>query len=52
MDIGDLPLVAAIEADKELAACDMKGENVFYLPENAKIVEGARKALVNMEILG
>jgi CO dehydrogenase maturation factor len=52
MDIGDLPLVAAIEADKELAACDMKGENVFYLPENARIVEGARKALVNMEILG
>lgn len=51
MDLGGLPLLAAIEPDMELAACDMKGENVFYLPEDAKIVTGAKSALKAMEIL-
>jgi len=52
MDIGGMPLLAVIEADRDLATCDMKGENVFYLPEDAKIVAGAREALRKLEIVG
>jgi CO dehydrogenase maturation factor len=51
LDIGDLPLLAAIESDMQLAACDVKGENVFYLPNDAKIVVGAREALRAMNLL-
>ncbi|MFQ9516620.1 MAG: AAA family ATPase [Eubacterium sp.] len=51
MDLGGLPLLSAIESDMELAACDMRGENVFYLPDDAKIVAGAKCALEAMEIL-
>lgn len=51
MDLGGLPLFAAIESDEELAACDMKGENVFYLPDDAKIVVGAKSALEAMELI-
>lgn len=51
MELGELELLATIETDSELATCDMKGENVFYLPDDAKIVTGARKALLKMGIL-
>lgn len=51
MDLGELELLAMIEADRELATCDMKGDNVFYLQEDAKIVQGVRKALQKLSIL-
>lgn len=51
MDLGGLTLLSAIEADEELAAYDVKGENIFYLPREAKIVKGAEKALRNLGIL-
>ena len=51
MDLRELTLLSAIEADTELAAYDVKGENIFYLPEDARIVEGARKALKEMGLL-
>lgn len=51
MDLGELPLLAAIESDDQLAAYDVKGENIFYLPREAKIVEGAGEALREMGIL-
>lgn len=51
MDIGDLELLAAIESDTELAECDVKGDNVFYLNNEAKIVKGAKKALETIGIL-
>lgn len=51
MDLGELELLATIETDTELATCDMKGENVFYLPEDARIVSGAREALKKLEII-
>lgn len=51
MDLGELPLLAAIESDDQLAAYDVKGENIFYLPRGAKIVEGAGEALRRMGIL-
>lgn len=51
MGLGELPLLAAIESDDQLAAYDVKGENIFYLPQEAKIVEGAGEALRGMGIL-
>jgi CO dehydrogenase maturation factor len=51
MDLGDLPLLASIPADSALAEFDLKGENVFYLKEDAAIVKGAKKALTRLGIL-
>lgn len=51
MDLGGLPLLSAIVSDQELAAYDVKGENIFYLPGDAKVVEGAKKALKEIGIL-
>ena len=34
-----------------LAEFDLKGENVFYLPEDSAIVKGVREALEKMEII-
>ena len=51
MDTGDIPVVAYIESDSDLATFDLKGENVFYLPEDANIVKGTREALKNMNLI-
>lgn len=51
MDVGNMPIVGAITADNNLAMCDMKGENVFYLSDDSEIVQGTTQALKNMDIL-
>ena len=51
MDLVGIPLLAAIEADEQLAAFDVKGENIFYLPGDSKIVEGTEIALREIGIL-
>lgn len=51
MDLGELPIFARIPADTSLAEFDLKGENVFYLPKDAAIVQGAREALEHAGIL-
>ena len=51
MDIGGLELLSVIQSDSKLAQADVLGENVFNLPNDSIIVEGAKKALVNMGIL-
>lgn len=51
MDMGGIPLLAAIPADQQLAAYDVQGDNIFFLPGDAKIVEGARKALQALELI-
>ena len=51
MDLGGLTLLSAIEADNELAAYDINGDNIFYLPREAKIVKGAERALKEMGML-
>ncbi len=51
LDTGDLPLLAAIPSDASLAEFDLKGENVFYLPDEAAIVQGTRQALREIGIL-
>lgn len=51
MDLGDLPVLAAVPSDTSLAEFDLKGENVFYLSEDAAIVQGAKEALKKIKIL-
>lgn len=51
MDTGGIPVLAYIPNDKDLVTFDLKGENVFYLPEDSEIVIGTRKALEKIEIL-
>jgi CO dehydrogenase maturation factor len=51
MDLGDIPLLGCIPSDANLTERDLKGESVFYIPEEAPIVKGLRSALQNMEIL-
>ena len=50
MELSELPLLAAILSDEALALCDMKGDNVFTLPEDAEIVKGAGLVLKQLEI--
>ena len=45
VDTGDIPVLSYIENDTALADFDIRGENVFYLPEDANIVRGVREAL-------
>ena len=52
LDLGGLPLLAAIPSDAALAEFDLKGENVFYLPADAAIVQGAQQALRALELIG
>lgn len=51
MDLGGLPILAEILTDSSLVEFDLKGENVFYLPDEAAIVQGARKALESVGLL-
>ncbi len=51
LEIGDLPMLSAIISDNKLAEYDIKGENVFYLPDDAPIVTGCRTALKAVGVL-
>jgi CO dehydrogenase maturation factor len=51
IDTGDIPILSFINMDSELAKYDLTGKNVFYLPNEAEIVRGAREALLNIGIL-
>ncbi len=48
--IGKMKIVAVIEPDDLLIENDVEGRSVFELPANAKILEGARRALCGMNI--
>ncbi len=51
MDIADIPVLSCIPADKDLTQFDLKGESVFYLNDDAPIVEGARQALKKLGVI-
>lgn len=51
LDTGDIPILSGIVSDNSLAEFDLKGENVFYLPDDAPIVKGAEKALKSIGVL-
>ena len=50
LDTGDIPVLSYIENDAALADFDIRGENVFYLPESANIVWGVREALEKLSV--
>jgi CO dehydrogenase maturation factor len=51
IDTGDIPVLAYIASDANLAAFDLTGRDVFDIPEDSPIVIGARQALEAMEII-
>ncbi len=51
LDTGEIPVLTGIPSDGALAEFDLKGENVFYLPDDAPIVVGAKEALTKIGIL-
>lgn len=51
MNLGDIKPLSYIESDKDLAAFDITGQNVFFIPDNSKIVSGVRTALKELEII-
>lgn len=51
INTGDIPVLSYIPSDEALATCDIKGENIMLLPEDASIVKGARQALIKINIL-
>lgn len=50
LDTGDIPVLSYIGNDPALAEFDIRGENVFYLPEDANIVRGVREAVEKLGI--
>lgn len=50
LDTGDIPVLSYIENDTTLADFDIRGENVFYLPEEANIVRGVREAVEKLSV--
>ena len=50
LDTGDIPVLSYIENDAALADFDIRGENVFYLPEETNIVRGVKEALKKLGI--
>ena len=51
IDTGDIPVLSYILQDASLAACDLKGESLFGLPEQSNIVKGATEALEKIGII-
>lgn len=51
MDLGSPELLSAILSDDQLARYDVMGENIFYLPDDAAIVQGTKVALAKWELL-
>ena len=51
IDLGDIPLLACIPEDRQLAAADNRGESLLGLPANDPVLLGVREALKKLEIL-
>lgn len=51
LDVGDLNMLSYIPADESLAEFDIKGENVFYLPEESSVVSGVKQALKALNLI-
>ena len=50
MDTGDIPVLAYIPSDSTVAEYDLKGKNVFYIPDESFIAKGVKEALCKMEL--
>ncbi len=52
IDTNGIEVLSFIGDDKNLTEYDIKGENVFNLPENSNVVTGVKRALEKLEVLG
>jgi CO dehydrogenase maturation factor len=52
IDTNGIEVLSFIGDDKNLTEFDIKGENVFNLPENSNVVTGVKRALEKLEVLG
>ncbi len=50
-EIGGVPVAAVIEPDNAMTENDIEGRSIFELPTDARILDGARTALHNMDII-
>ncbi len=51
INTGDLPVLAYISDDRELALFDVLGKNIMELPDTGELVSGVRKALEALKII-
>ena len=51
IDTKGIHVLSYIPSDSNLAIYDIEGRNIMKLPNNSNVVEGTKKALVEMEIL-
>ena len=51
INTNEIPVLSYIPTDSNLAVYDIEGKDITKLPDDSNVVEGARKALVEMEIL-
>jgi len=51
VDTNGIPVLSYIPTDSNLAIYDIEGKNITKLPDDSNVVEGAKNALVEMEIL-
>lgn len=51
MNTNGIPVLTYIPSDSNLAMYDLKGENVFYLPDDSLIVRGVKEALSKIEVI-
>ena len=51
IDTNGIPVLSNIPTHSNLAIYDIEGKNITKLPDDSNVVEGAKKALIEMEIL-
>lgn len=51
IDTNGIPVLSYIPTDSNLAIYDIEGKDITKLPDDSNVVEGAKKALIEMEIL-
>ncbi len=51
LNLGDINVLSYIPSDDNLEDFDIRGENVFYLPEESAVVKGTKEALQSFEII-
>lgn len=52
LNLGELPILAKIPDDKELALTDVMGKSVLDLDDDSLLIKGVDEALKNLDIKG
>lgn len=51
IDLKEIPVLSYISNDTNLAIYDIEGKNITKLPSDSKVLEGTKKALIEMGVL-